>query len=234
VLARLVRLIAEGEPVHINIWDADLERLAKHSLEAAGVPLAKVQFHPFRAYEPWCRDHGPQFVVRETGARAIVNWGYNAWGGKYPPFDLDDAIPGQVAAALGLPLLEPKMILESGSIDVNGTGALLTTEACLLHPNRNPHLTRGAIERRLRNHLGVERITWLGDGIEGDDTDGHVDDIARFVAAGTVVAAVEPDERDANHRPLRENRERLGQAFEVVELPMPRRIESGGQRLPAS
>jgi len=100
--ARLVRLIAEGEPVHINIWDADLERLAKRSLEAAGVPLAKVQFHPFRAYEPWCRDHGPQFVVCETGARAIVNWGYNAWGGKYPPFDLNDAIPGQVASALGL------------------------------------------------------------------------------------------------------------------------------------
>ena len=155
VLARLVRLIAEGEPVHINIWDADLERLAKRSLEAAGVPLAKVQFHPFRAYEPWCRDHGPQFVVRETGARAIVNWGYNAWGGKYPPFDLDDAIPGQVAAALGLPLLEPKMILEGGSIDVNGAGALLTTEACLLHPNRNPHLARGDIESRLREHLGV-------------------------------------------------------------------------------
>ena len=234
VLARLVRLIAEGEPVHINIWDADLERLAKRSLEAAGVPLAKVQFHPFRAYEPWCRDHGPQFVVCETGARAIVNWGYNAWGGKYPPFDLDDAIPGQVAAALGLPLLEPKMILEGGSIDVNGTGALLTTEACLLHPNRNPHLARGDIESRLREHLGVNRIMWLGDGSEGDDTYGNVDDIARFGAAGTVVAAVEPDERDANHRPLRENRERLGQAFEVVELPMPRRIESGGQRLPAS
>ena len=136
VLAKLVRLIAEGEAVHINIWDAELERLAKHTLEAEGVPMAAVEFHPFRAYEPWCRDHGPLFVTRPGGDHAIVNWGYNAWGGKYPPFDLDDAIPVRVADALGLPLFEPRMILEGGSIDVNDAGDLLTT--CLLYTSPSP------------------------------------------------------------------------------------------------
>jgi len=172
--------------------------------------------------------------VRETGEHAIVNWGYNAWGGKYPPFDLDDNIPGKVAAALCLPLFEPKMILEGSSIDVNDQGALLTTEACLLNPNRNPHLAKGDIELRLREHLGAGQITWLDDGIEGDDTDGHVDDIARFVAADMIVVMVEPDESDPNHQPLHENRKRLEQVFDVAELPMPCRIESDGQRLPAS
>ena len=140
----------------------------------------------------------------------------------------------QVADALGLPLFEPGMILEGGSIDVNGAGDLLTTEACLLHPNRNPGLTEGDIEARLRGFLGVEKITWLGDGIEGDDTDGHIDDISRFVSTDSVVTAVEPDAADRNHAPLQANRERLGQAFDVIELPMPRRIEQDGQRLPAS
>ena len=196
--------------------------------------MEKVQFHPFPTYEPWCRDHGPQFVIRGTGERAIVNWGYNAWGEKYKPYDLDDAIPGQIATALGLPLLEPSMILEGGSIDVNGQGSVLTTKSCLLHPNRNPNLTKHDIESKLRTHLGIDQIVWLGDGIQGDDTDGHVDDIARFVAPNKVVAAVEPDKRDANHRSLRKNLALLDQTFEVVELPMPRRLVSNGQRLPAS
>ena len=234
VLAKLVRLIAEGEAVHINIWDAELERLAKRALEAEGVPMEVVQFHPFQAYEPWCRDHGPMFITRPDGNRAIVNWGYNAWGSKYPPFDLDNAIPAQVADALGLPLFEPEMILEGGSIDVNGADDLLTTESCLLHPKRNPRLTKRDIDTQLRNFLGVERIIWLGEGIEGDDTDGHVDDISRFVSADTVVTAVEPNTADRNHAPLKANREQLGQAFNVIELPMPRLIKLDDQRLPAS
>ena len=234
VLARLVHLITDGETANINIWGPDLERSAKCALKAEGVPMEKVQFHPFPTYEPWCRDHGPQFVIRGTGERAIVNWGYNAWGEKYKPYDLDDAIPGHIATALGLPLLEPSMILEGGSIDVNGQGSVLTTKSCLLHPNRNPNLTKYDIESKLRNHLGIDQIVWLGDGIQGDDTDGHVDDIARFVAPNKVVAAVEPDKRDANHRSLRKNLALLDQTFEVVELPMPRRLVSNGQRLPAS
>ena len=234
VLARLVRLIAEGEAVHINIWDTELERLAQRALEAEGTPMAGVHFHPFPAYEPWCRDHGPLFVVRPDGNRAIVNWGYNAWGGKYPPFDLDDGIPAKVATALGLPLFEPEMILEGGSIDVNGAGKLLTTESCLLHPNRNPHLAKRDIESRLGDFLGIENITWLGEGIEGDDTDGHVDDLSRFVDSDTVVTVVEPNPNDPNHAPLQANREQLGQAFKVIELPMPKRVEIDGQRLPAS
>jgi len=172
--------------------------------------------------------------VRETGERAIVNWGYNAWGGKCPPFDLDDNIPSKVAVALGLPLFKPKVIPEGSSIDVNGKGALLTTEACLLNPNHNPYLAKGDIESKLREHLGAGQITWLGDGIEGDDTDGHVDDIARFVAADKVVVMVEPDESNPNHQPRHENRKRLEQAFDVAELTMPRRTESDGPRLPAS
>jgi len=234
VLARLVRLIAEGEAVHINIWDTELERLAQRALEAEGTPMAGVHFHPFPAYEPWCRDHGPLFVVRPDGNRAIVNWGYNAWGGKYPPFDLDDGIPAKVATALGLPLFEPEMILEGGSIDVNGAGKLLTTESCLLHPNRNPHLAKRDIESRLGDFLGIENITWLGEGIEGDDTDGHVDDLSRFVDSDTVVTVVEPNPNDPNHAPLQANREQLGQAFKVIELPMPKRVDIDGQRLPAS
>ena len=234
VLARLVRLITEGEAVHINIWDTELERLAKRALEAEGVPKADVHFHPFPAYEPWCRDHGPLFVVRTDGKRAIVNWSYNAWGGKYPPFDLDDGIPAKVATALGLPLFEPEMILEGGSIDVNGAGQLLTTESCLLHPNRNPRLAKHDIESRLRDFLGIEKITWLGEGIEGDDTDGHVDDLSRFVDADTVVTVVEPSPTDLNHAPLQANCEQLGQAFNVIELPMPERVKIDGQRLPAS
>jgi agmatine deiminase len=171
----------------------------------------------------------------------ILDWGYNAWGGKYPPFDLDDVIPTRIAAELGLPVRNPGMILEGGSIDVNGAGTLLTTEQCLLNPNRNPSLSREEIETRLREWLGVRHILWLGDGIEGDDTDGHVDDLTRFVDPETVVTVIEPDPADANHRPLQDNLRRLrgmtdqdGRPLRIVELPMPPAMYQDGQRLPAS
>jgi hypothetical protein len=138
-----------------------------------------------------------------------VDCGFNAWGGKYPPWDLDDAIPAQMAAALGLPRFDGGMILEGGSIDVNGAGAVLTTEQCLLNENRNPELSRADIEERLGLLLGVSQVLWLGDGIVGDDTDGHIDDITRFVAEDTVVTVVEPDRADPNHAPLAENLARL-------------------------
>src|SRR5205823_2196510 len=133
----------------------------------------RVRFHHFRAYEPWCRDHGPIFLVREANGkreRAIVDWGYNAWGNKYPPFDLDDAVPQAIARLRGLPLFSPGMVLEGGSIEVNGQGTVLTTEACLLNPNRNPHLKKPEIERFLKDYLGVSQVLWLGEGIVGDDT----------------------------------------------------------------
>ena len=234
VLAKLVKLINEGETIHINIWDKELELLAKRSLEKENVPMKNIYFHPFQAYEPWCRDHGPMFIVQPNGNQAIVNWGYNAWGEKYPPFDLDDSIPDKVAKARRIPLFEPKMILEGGSIDVNGYDSLITTEQCILNKNRNPNLNKQEIESRLTNFVGIKNITWLGNGIEGDDTDGHVDNLTRFVSKNTVVTAVEPNTSDPNHIPLQANRNKLRQKFNVVELPMPRKIEYKGQRLPAS
>jgi agmatine deiminase len=191
--------------------------------------------------EPWCRDHGPIFLTRKEEPRmAIVDWGHNAWGDKYPPYDLDDVVPTRVAEILELPVYYPGMILEGGSIDVNGAGALLTSEGCLLNPNRNPTLSREQIEQRLREYLGVTDILWLGDGIEGDDTDGHVDDLARFVTERTIVTVIEENRADPNFEPLRENLARLremkwrGKSFEVFTLPMPARIDREDLRLPAS
>jgi agmatine deiminase len=244
VYAELIQHLVTVEEVHINVWHAEMEEWVRGLLQQHRTPLERVFFHHFPAYEPWCRDHGPIFLVREQDGRrerAIVDWGYNAWGGKYPPFDLDDAVPQHVAKLRELPLFSPGIVMEGGSIEVNGRGTLLTTEACLLHPNRNPHLNKSQIEQYLRDFLGVTNIIWLGDGIVGDDTDGHIDDLARFVNPTTVVAVVEHDPADANYHVLQENLRRLqtlrdqdGNRLRVVQLPMPRPIEHEGQRLPAS
>ena len=244
VYAALIRELVAVEDVHINVWHAEMEAVVRELLKSHEIALARVQFHHFPTYEPWCRDHGPIFLVREHAGRherAVVDWGYNAWGGKYPPFDLDDAVPQHVAQLRQLRLFSPGIIMEGGALDVNGCGTLLTTKACLLHPNRNPNLTASEIERCLRDYLGVRHVVWLGDGIAGDDTDGHVDDLTRFVNPTTVVTVVEQDPADENHAPLRENLELLrasrdqdGRPLRVVELPMPRRLEHEGQRLPAS
>lgn len=244
VLAAFVRALGAVEEVHLNVWDEAMEATARRELQAHECPLDAVHFHHFPSYEPWCRDHGPMFLVREWGGRrerAIVDWAYNAWGGKYPPCDLDDAIPQHVARWRSLPLFSPGIVMEGGSLEVNGAGTLLTTESCLLNPNRNPHLNRDQIEQALRDYLGVSHILWLGDGIAGDDTDGHIDDLTRFVNPTTVVTVVEEDPADENHAPLQENLRRLGsmrdpsgQPLRIVELPMPARIEREGLRLPAS
>lgn len=244
VYAALIRELAAVEEVHINVWHGDMEEWVRGLLMENATPLANVHFHHFPAHEPWCRDHGPIFLTRESGGRrerAVVDWDYNAWGGKYPPYDLDDAVPRHVAKFRGLPLFSPGIVMEGGSIEVNGAGTLLTTEACLLNPNRNPHLNKGEIEGYLRDFLGVLQVLWLGDGIVGDDTDGHVDDLSRFTDEKTIVTVVEEDPADENHGPLRENLERLrtfrdldGSPFRIVELPMPRALEHEGQRLPAS
>jgi agmatine deiminase len=244
VYGQFVFHLTQCEEVHINVWNDDLAAAIRDILRRHHVHLDRVHLHPFRAYEPWCRDHGPIFLVREgqgSRDRAVVDWGYNAWGNKYPPFDLDDQVPTHVAKLRGLPLFEPGIVMEGGSLEVNGRGTVLTTEACLLNPNRNPHLNKTQIEGYLRDFLGVRHILWLGDGIEGDDTDGHVDDLARFVSHDTIVTVVEEDPADNNHAVLQENLERLrhmrdqdGQLFRIVELPMPRRIEVEDQRLPAS
>lgn len=231
-LAALVRALAPHEAVHINCRTADVEAIARQAIG----PNPNVHYHRIPSYEPWCRDHGPIFVKR-NGELAIVDWDYNAWGGKYPPFDDDDAVPQRVAELLGLPVFRPGIVMEGGALDVNGAGQVLTTEACLLHPNRNPHLSRAEIETALREYLGVHDVLWLGEGIVGDDTDGHVDDLARFVRRDTVVAMVEPDPSDPNYQPLQDNLHRLRTMpaiRHVVELTMPHPVEYDGQRLPAS
>ena len=240
ILAAMVRALAEDEGVFINVWDATMEAEVRSVLTQHDALNDRVEFHHHPAYEPWCRDHGPVFIVNDT-QRAVLNWGYNAWGGKYPPYDLDNAVPEQIASVRGLPCFTPDMILEGGSIEVNGQGTLITTESCLLNPNRNPALDRAAIEQRLSDYLGVRKVLWLGEGITGDDTDGHVDDLTRFVDAQTVVTAVEPDSQHPNHPPLQVNLQRLqamctqdGNSLRVIELPMPEPVLDQGERLPAS
>jgi agmatine deiminase len=241
-MTEFVRALAECEPVHINVLSAEHERHVRKLLAAAAAP-ERLRFHRFPTNDAWARDHGAIFVTRATrdAPRLAVDFDYNAWGGKYPPFDLDRLIGRQMAEALGVPrYAQPGIVLEGGSVDVNGEGALLTTEQCLLNPNRNPTLSRADIERLLRECFGVSEILWLGEGIEGDDTDGHIDDLTRFVSPATVVTVVEPNRKDPNHAPLAANRRLLdtlsvgGRALTVVELPMPEPQYLEEQRLPAS
>ncbi len=244
VFAVMVRHLSAHEEVHLNVSGAEMEDRAREVLRNAGVTPGPIFFHHHPTNDAWCRDHGPVFVQRTVQGRreeAIVDWGYNAWGGKHPPFDADDVIPTRIGEEFGIPVFHPGIIMEGGSLDGNGRGTLLTTESCLLNPNRNPTLDRPQIERYLRDYLGVTHILWLGDGIAGDDTDGHVDDLTRFVDPTTVVTALEEDPRDENHTPLRENHRRLlgmtdqdGRPLRVVTLPMPRPLFQDGQRLPAS
>ena len=240
--AKFVRALAPHEAVEIGVADDAMEDVARAAIRAAGAdPDRNVRFHRYPTTDAWCRDHGPIFVVRPDGSRAFCDFRFDNWGRKYPGWELDDAVPRHVEKILGLPRFACDVVLEGGGIDGDGLGTVLTTEACLLNPNRGSGRTRDAMERVLGDFLGARQVIWLGDGIEGDDTDGHVDDIARFVAPGVVVAASCDDPADPNHALLAENLRRLraardvrGRALSVVELPMPPRIEAFGQRSPAS
>ncbi len=243
VLARMVEALAESEVVRINVRDAAQEKEVRRILRR--VPQDRVEYVHIPTNEPWCRDHGPIFLTGPgPGGQerlAVLDWEYNAWGFKYPPFDQDNAVPVRVAATLGLPVYSTGVVLEGGAIDVNGEGLLLTTEACLLNPNRNPDLGREEIETVLRDYLKVRRIFWLGAGIEGDDTDGHIDELSRFISPTTVVTAMEDDPSDPNYEPLLENCRRLqeltaddGSPLTVMQLPMPSKLIREGIRLPAS
>jgi agmatine deiminase len=239
--AEIAALISRRERVRINV-SAARRRRARALVAAAGADMGNVEFYAHPTNDAWCRDHGPIFVRSDaTGEVAVTDWKYNAWGGKYRPFGDDNRIPARVARALGMRRFPSAMVLEGGSIDVNGSGLLLTTEACLLNRNRNPGLGRARIEAGLRERLGASAVLWLGAGIVGDDTDGHVDDLTRFFREDGLVTAVEADGRDANHRALSENLERLrsmrtpsGGRFRIVELPMPGPCIHRGMRLPAS
>jgi agmatine deiminase len=242
-LRAMVEALVGSEQVCINVSNGAHETEAREVLH--GLSMERVTFYRIPTNEPWCRDHGPIFLTRDVDPKlAIVDWDYNAWGNKYPPFDLDEVVPTRVAEILKVPVFYPQMILEGGSIEVNGAGALLTTESCLLNKNRNPNLSREQIEQRLRDFLGVREILWLGDGIAGDDTDGHIDDLARFVSERKVVTVIEEDRDDKNFEPLQENLTRLremkigasrtGTKIDIVTLPMPRKIVREDLRLPAS
>jgi agmatine deiminase len=238
-LRAMAEALIESEQVCINVGNDAHEEEARAVLD--GLSMERITFYRIPTNEPWCRDHGPIFLTRNTDPRlAIVDWDYNAWGGKYPPCDLDEVVPTRAARFLDVPVFYPRMVLEGGSIEVNGAGALLTTESCLLNPNRNPCLGRAEIEQRLRDYFGIQEILWLAEGIEGDDTDGHIDDLARFVSEHTVVMVVEENREDENYQPLQENLARLSEMkiderqIEIIALPMPKRIVREGLRLPAS
>jgi len=237
-----IKVLTEGELVRINLADEKLKAFAITELEAVGADLSKIEFFNFETNDAWCRDHGPAFLINpETKQKVIIDWGYNAWGNKYPPYNLDDVIPTKIAEHFGLPVFHPGIVMEGGSVEFNGQGTVLTTTACLLNKNRNPHLDQQQIEAYLKNYYGVEQVLWLGEGIIGDDTDGHIDDITRFVNSDTVITVVEENKNDENYHILQDNLKTLktmrlldGKALNIVELPMPDPVFYDGQRLPAS
>jgi agmatine deiminase len=248
----IVRLLAERERVQLIVENMATQKRVSAMLERAGVNLDRVSFHKWPTDRGWLRDTGPIFVRDSAGKVGLVHWRFNGWA-KYDDWHLDAKIPGRVTKLLGCPHWQAVVqnqsgtkchcVLEGGSIDVNGAGTLLTTEECLLSDvqQRNPGVSREQLERVFSDYLGIDQVIWLGRGIAGDDTHGHVDDIARFVAPGTVIAAVESDAHDPNHEPLAENLRTLkaartasGRQFSVVELPMPRPIVFRNQRVPAS
>ncbi|MDY6371503.1 MAG: agmatine deiminase family protein [Bacteroidales bacterium] len=238
-----VKVLAESEVVHINVDDERMLHHVKAALEEIDCNMQNIRLHIIPSNDAWCRDHGPAFLLNRNNAasRAIVNWNHNAWGGKYP-YELDTEVPVRIHELFpDMPLFSPGIVMEGGSIDVNGCGDLLTTTSCLLNPNRNPHLNQDQIEDYLRGYYGVDNIIWLGDGIVGDDTDGHVDDISRFVSEDTILTAVEHDAWDENYEPLQKNLRMLGRCRlasgkqpTIVELPMPDVVFYDNQRLPAS
>lgn len=238
-LTTAVIALAAGEVVHINALDAG-HRAAILERFTGRVPPGRVVAHVIPTDDAWCRDHGAIFVIDEQDKRVALNFRFNAWGGKYP-FARDDVVPARMAELLGVPTVAVDIVLEGGSIDVNGAGTVLTTEQCLLNPNRNPTLRRADIEAALCRYLGVVQVLWLGDGIVGDDTDGHVDDLTRFVAEAAVVTMVEQNRNDANYAPLADNLARLrqmrladGRGLTIIELPMPEPVLGARGRLPAS
>jgi len=257
IYADMVAAIARFEPVRLMVNNENGKKIdearamirdaARRRGENDDAAIGAVDIFYLPTNDAWARDHGPVFVNRLTtdspaGPNQIaLDWRFNSWGQKYGAFDLDDVVPQKLGARYGFEVIEPGIVLEGGSIDVNGAGTVLTTESCLLNPNRNPKLGRAEIEDYLRTYLGVTNVLWLGDGIAGDDTDGHIDDLARFVAPDTIVTVLEDDPADVNYPVLRDNLERLramrdqdGRPFNIEVLPMPPAVIYDGTRLPAS
>jgi agmatine deiminase len=241
--AQFIKVLSQSEKVRINVADEAMKVFALKYIEQAGADLSQVEFYFHPTNDAWCRDHGPAFLINPNAEqkKVIVDWGYNAWGGKYPPFDLDDVIPTLIGKQFNIPVFHPGIVMEGGSVEFNGAGTLLTSTACLLNPNRNPHLNQDQIEQYLRDFYGVEQILWVDEGVVGDDTDGHIDDTVRFVNEDTVLTVVEEDKTDENYALLQHNLKQLkgmrllnGKSLNIVELPMPDAVIWEDQRLPAS
>jgi agmatine deiminase len=241
IFLRMIEALAEHETVNLLVNDEATE--ARVRARMTWPQAADVRLHRIRTVDSWIRDYGPNFIVRRRGGASLAynDWIFNAWGGKYETLMADDAVGAALEPLLGIPRFTPGLVLEGGSIDVNGSGVVLTTEQCLLNGNRNPTRSKEEIEQALRDHLGVSQVLWLGEGVAGDDTDGHIDDISRFVSPTTIVTAVEEDPSSPNHEPLQENLRRLelardphGRAFDIVTLPMPGAVLAGDDPLPAS
>jgi agmatine deiminase len=226
IYLRMMAALVPHETVNLLVDDEETEASVR---ERCAFPDAEnVRCHQIPTVDSWIRDYGPNFLLNDKGGLAYNDWIFNAWGNKYEELKKDDSIPARLESLLQVPRFEPGIVMEGGSIDVNGAGCVLTTEQCLLNPNRNPHLSKNEIEQYLRSYLGDEKVLWLGEGIVGDDTDGHIDDIARFIAPDVIVCALEEDPADANYKLLQDNRRRLqtmtdvkGRPFEIVTLPMP-------------
>ncbi len=237
--AEIAAAISRFQTVRINAPGTAHAAIAAICNQSRTNP-ANIQLFDHPNNDVWCRDHGPIFIKhRETGEIAVTDWEFNAWGGKFAPWDLDNLIPSRVATSLQLDIYKGGMILEGGAIEINGEGQLLTTEAVLLNPNRNHHLTREDSEEKIRQTLGVTEILWLKQGIEGDDTDGHIDDLVRFTDPTTLLACQEPDTDSPNHAPLGENLQRLknfltpsGRMYEIIPIHLPQACEIPGWRLP--
>ncbi len=238
-----IRALVEKEAVHINVLNEEMKDFAMEKLKAISANMERVKFYTHPTNDAWCRDYGPAFLINPAAAqpRIIIDWNYNAWGNKYPPYDLDDRIPTLIAAAYQVPVLYPEIIMEGGSVDFNGKGTLITSESCLLNQNRNPLLSRSGIETYLEAFYGVDQVLWIKDGIAGDDTDGHIDDTVRFINEDSVLTVVEENKSDDNYEILQRNLADLktmrllnGKQLNVIELPMPDKVIYEGQRLPAS
>jgi len=241
--SRFVKTLALGEKVCINVNDEAMKSFAKKCLSEAGADLSKIEFFFHPTNDAWCRDHGPAFLINPntTQKKIIVDWDYNAWGNKYPPYDLDDVVPTLIARHFHIPVYYPGIIMEGGSVDFNGNGTVITSTCCLLNKNRNPKLSQKQIENYLLNFYGMEQVLWVDEGIVGDDTDGHIDDTVRFVNEDTVIVVVEENKKDENYALLQKNLAALkkmrllnGKQLNIVELPMPDEIIYNDQRLPAS
>lgn len=240
--SKFVKEVAKNEWVRINVADEAMREDAVAHLLKADVDLEKVRFYFHPTNDAWCRDHGPAFLLNKDGkSKAVIDWGYNAWGGKYPPYDLDDVIPTLIGQRFDLPVFHPGIVMEGGSVEFNGKGSLLTSTACLLNENRNPHLNQQQIEQYLIDFYGVEQILWVDEGIVGDDTDGHIDDTIRFVNEDTVLTVIEENKSDENYGLLQHNLKQLkemrllnGKQLNIIELPMPEAVIHEDQRLPAS